>query len=41
MYENCFFIFLREYKSGVVMEVVNLCSFVIYSIEFYLLFSNM
>ena len=41
MHENCLFILFREYKSGVIFEVANSCSFVFYTIELHLMLSNM
>lgn len=41
MHENCLFVLLREHKSGVIFEVANLCSFVLYKIKLHLSLSNM
>lgn len=41
MHENCLFILLREHSSGVIFEVANSCSFVLYTIELHLSLSNM
>lgn len=41
MHENCLFVLLRQHKSGVVFEVANSCSFVLYTIELHLSLSNM
>ena len=41
MHENCLFVLVREHKSGVIFEVANLCSFVLYKIKLHLSLSNM
>lgn len=41
MHENCLFILSREYNSGVILEVANSCSFVLYTTELHLSLSNM
>lgn len=41
MHENCLFVLLREHKSGVIFEVANSCSFVLYNITLHLSLSNM
>ena len=41
MHENCLFVLSREYDSGVILEVANSCSFVLYTTELHLSLSNM
>lgn len=41
LHENCLFLLLREYSSGVTFEVTNSCAFVLYNVELVLSLQNM